>query len=113
MARIDWTRIFVAAPGLRPTASEAFKPMAELSRTRAKVLLIGATADAIVPPEHTERYAVLLRQGGVLVVFARRTVINSFYATKSQVKCAGTSLFQLSRFFEAAMTTLLHSRAPT
>jgi len=42
-----------------------FKPMAELSRTRAKVLLVGATADAVVPPEHTERYAVLLRQAGV------------------------------------------------
>src|ERR1700692_2732954 len=27
MARIDWTRIFVAAPGFRPTASEAFMPM--------------------------------------------------------------------------------------
>src|SRR5512135_1122788 len=27
MARIDWTRIFVDAPGLRPTASEAFMPM--------------------------------------------------------------------------------------
>src|SRR5215472_17682011 len=27
MARMDWTRIFVAAPGLRPTASEAFMPM--------------------------------------------------------------------------------------
>src|SRR5215471_7090617 len=27
MARIDWTRIFVEAPGLRPTASEAFMPM--------------------------------------------------------------------------------------
>src|SRR5262245_13365518 len=27
MARIDWTRIFVAAPGLRPTASAALKPM--------------------------------------------------------------------------------------
>src|SRR5512136_1043781 len=27
MARIDWTKIFVAAPGLRPTASEAFMPM--------------------------------------------------------------------------------------
>ena len=39
--------------------------MAELSRTRAKVLLGGATADEIVPPEHTERYAALLRQAGV------------------------------------------------
>src|SRR5947207_15878423 len=27
MARMDWTRIFVEAPGLRPTASEAFIPM--------------------------------------------------------------------------------------
>src|SRR4249920_3753460 len=27
MARIDWTRIGVAAPGLRPTASDAFMPM--------------------------------------------------------------------------------------
>ena len=43
----------------------AVKPMAELSRTRAKVLLVGATADAVVPPDHTERYAVLLRQAGV------------------------------------------------
>src|SRR5947207_297963 len=27
MARMDWTRIFVAAPGLRPTASDAFIPI--------------------------------------------------------------------------------------
>src|SRR6267143_5555410 len=27
MARMDWTRIFFAAPGLRPTASEAFMPL--------------------------------------------------------------------------------------
>src|SRR3974390_1637079 len=27
IARIDWTRIFVPAPGLRPTASDAFIPM--------------------------------------------------------------------------------------
>src|SRR5690242_19159406 len=27
MARMDWTNIFVEAPGLRPTASEAFIPM--------------------------------------------------------------------------------------
>src|SRR5215831_5936812 len=27
MARMDWTRIFVEAPGLRPTASEAFMPI--------------------------------------------------------------------------------------
>src|SRR5215813_7719973 len=27
MAKMDWTRTFVAAPGLRPTASDAFMPM--------------------------------------------------------------------------------------
>src|SRR5206468_5397532 len=32
MARMDWTRIFVAAPGLRPTASEAFIPMSPTPR---------------------------------------------------------------------------------
>jgi dipeptidyl aminopeptidase/acylaminoacyl peptidase len=58
-----------AAALLAPPAERdyfgTFKPMAELSRTRAKVLLVGATADEVVPPEHTERYAVLLRQAGV------------------------------------------------
>ena len=33
-------------------------------------------------------------------------------ATESQIECAGTGLLELSRFFEAAMTTLLHGRAP-
>lgn len=53
--------------------------------------------------------AVLLRKRGVLVVFAWLTMI---VASKSQIDSAGTSLFELSRFFEAAMTTLLHGRAP-
>ena len=53
--------------------------------------------------------AVLLRKRGVLVILCRLTVI---VASKSQIECAGTSLFELSRFFEAAMTTLLHGRAP-
>ena len=56
-----------------------------------------------------ERDAVLLRKRGVLVVLSRLTMI---VASESQIECAGTSLFQLSRFFEAAMTTLLHGRAP-
>ncbi len=56
-----------------------------------------------------ERDAVLFSQRGILVVLARRTMIS---ATKSQIQGAGTSLLQLSRFFEAAMTTLLHGRAP-
>ena len=36
MARMDWTRIFVAAPGLRPTASEAFMPIKPTANGRAK-----------------------------------------------------------------------------
>jgi dipeptidyl aminopeptidase/acylaminoacyl peptidase len=62
------SRIRAAALLVPPAERDYFgtvKPMAELSRTRAKVLLVGATADAVVPPEHTERYAVLLRQAGV------------------------------------------------
>ena len=56
-----------------------------------------------------ERDAVLLRKRGVLVVLRWLTMI---VASESQIECTGTSLFQLSRFFEAAMTTLLHGRAP-
>ncbi len=62
------SRIRAAALLVPPAERDYFgtvKPMAELSRTRAKVLLVGATADAIVPPEHTGRYALLLRQAGV------------------------------------------------
>jgi dipeptidyl aminopeptidase/acylaminoacyl peptidase len=62
------SRIRAAALVVPPAERDYFgtvKPMAELSRTRAKVLLVGAAADAVVPPEHTERYAVLLRQAGV------------------------------------------------
>ena len=56
-----------------------------------------------------ERDAILLGERGVLVVLGWLTMI---VATESQIECAGTSLFELSRFFEAAMTTLLHGRAP-
>lgn len=41
------------------------RPMAELSRTRAKILIVSATADEVVDPAHGERYAALLRQAGV------------------------------------------------
>ena len=40
------------------------KPVAELSRTRAKVLIVSATADEVVDPGDSERYASVLRQGG-------------------------------------------------
>ena len=42
----------------------SIKPIAELSRTRAKVLIISATADEVVDPGDSERYASVLRQGG-------------------------------------------------
>ena len=56
-----------------------------------------------------ERDAVLLRERGVLVFLSWLTMI---ITSESQIECAGTGLFELSRFFEAAMTTLLHGRAP-
>ena len=56
-----------------------------------------------------ERDAVLLRKRGVLVVLSWLTMI---IAAESQIECAGTGLLELARFFEAAMTTLLHDRAP-
>lgn len=42
----------------------SIKPIAELSRTRAKVLIVSATADEVVDPGDGERYAAVLRQGG-------------------------------------------------
>lgn len=42
----------------------SIKPVAELSRTRAKVLIVSATADEVVDPGDGERYATVLRQGG-------------------------------------------------
>ena len=42
----------------------SIKPIAELSRTRAKVLIVVATADEVVDPGDGERYAAVLRQGG-------------------------------------------------
>lgn len=62
------SRIRSAALAVPPAERDYFgtlKPMAELSRTRAKVLLVVATADAVVSPADPERYAVLLRQAGV------------------------------------------------
>ena len=53
--------------------------------------------------------AVLFRQRGVFVVLSLRALI---IANEPQVNSTGTSLLQLSRFFKAAMTTLLHGRAP-
>ena len=42
-----------------------WKPLAELSRTRARVLLIWGSRDTQVPFEHAERYATVLSQAHV------------------------------------------------
>lgn len=41
------------------------RPMAELSRTRAKVLIVAPGNDELVPPEHAQRYARVLSQARV------------------------------------------------
>jgi hypothetical protein len=52
---------------------------------------------------------VLFGQSGVLVLFGTGATI---CPTETEIECARPGLLQLSRFFEAAMTTLLHDRAP-
>ncbi len=54
--------------------------------------------------------AVLLRQGGVLVFFVVG-ITRTF--SEAEIEGPGTGLLQIARLFEAAMTTLIHSRAPT
>lgn len=58
------TAVLIAPPAERDYFG-AVRPMAELSRTRAKVLVVTAAADEIVDPADGERYAALLRQAGV------------------------------------------------
>lgn len=56
--------VLAAAPaqfGHEPT----WKPVAELSRTRARVLLVWGTRDSEVPFENAERYATVLSQARV------------------------------------------------
>ena len=58
--------------------------------------------------------AVLLRQGGVVVLVVLRGGRRRLTAavTESEIEGPGTRLLQLPRFFEAAMTTLLHAGLP-
>jgi dipeptidyl aminopeptidase/acylaminoacyl peptidase len=44
----------------------AVKPIAEVSRTRAKVLIVKAAADTVVDPADADRYAAVLRQAGAV-----------------------------------------------
>jgi dipeptidyl aminopeptidase/acylaminoacyl peptidase len=62
------SRIRAAVLAAPPAEREHFgtvRPLAELSRTRARVLLIAAGADTVVPPGDAGRYAALLRTAGV------------------------------------------------
>ena len=62
--------VLAAAPARTTPWSEAqrddkWKPAAELSRTRARVLLIWGSRDSVVAFEHAERYASVLSQARV------------------------------------------------
>ena len=56
----------VAGPDFTAWSNEGkWKPMAELSRTRARVLLVWGSRDSEVPFENAERYAAVLSQARV------------------------------------------------
>ena len=55
--------VLIAPPAQRDYFG-SIKPIAELSRTRAKVLIVAPGADEVVDPADAERYAAVLRQGG-------------------------------------------------
>jgi dienelactone hydrolase len=62
--------VLAAAPARTSPASDAarddkWKPVAELSRTRARVLLVWGSRDTQVPIEHAERYRAVLLQARV------------------------------------------------
>lgn len=54
----------LAAPAERPELG-GIRPTAEISRTRARVLLCYGSADEVVPPSEAERYARVLSQARV------------------------------------------------
>ena len=56
----------VAGPNFTAWSNDGtWKPMAELSRTRARVLLVWGSRDSQVPLENAERYAAVLSQARV------------------------------------------------
>ena len=56
--------VLISTPATRPYFGAA-KPLAELSRTRARVLLVRPAADEVVPPADADRYAAVLTQSRV------------------------------------------------
>ena len=57
--------VLIVPPAQQPYFGTV-KPVPESSRTRAKVLIVRATADEVVDPADGERYAAVLRQAGVV-----------------------------------------------
>ena len=57
--------VLLAPPADRPYFGTA-KPVAELSRTRARVLIVSAAADTIVDPGDAGRYDAVLTQAGAV-----------------------------------------------
>src|SRR5947208_8259129 len=56
----------VAGPNFTAWSNDGkWKPLAEISRTRARVLLIWGSRDTAVPIENAERYAAVLTQARV------------------------------------------------
>ena len=56
--------VLAAAPA-RFGEDDKLKPIAEVTRTRARVLLIWGSRDTVVPPAQAERYAAVLSQARV------------------------------------------------
>ena len=56
--------VLISTPAARDYFGAA-KPLAEISRTRATVLLVRPAADEVVPPADAERYAAVLTQARV------------------------------------------------
>ncbi|HLZ47017.1 MAG TPA: alpha/beta fold hydrolase [Candidatus Limnocylindria bacterium] len=62
--------VLIVPPADRPFFG-SIKPLAEGSRTRAKVLVVTASADEEVAPADGERYATVMRQAGVVCRLVR------------------------------------------
>lgn len=56
--------VLVSTPATRDYFGSA-KPLAEISRTRARVLIVRPSADEVVPPGDADRYAAVLTQARV------------------------------------------------